>query len=142
MDNDYIIINQSFFNRFKNKFLLSSFNSSSKLFLESDQWHDLEEAEDGNVFRWSQPLSKIKFENVNGIVVNFSCPIGREIHIYNNRINETLNLIPNKLYKVLINVSGTQELCFETEAYVPEQDTRELGVCFNKISEHAVLSCI
>jgi len=142
MEKDFIVINQSMFNRLKNKMSIASFNSESKLFLSGQSWFELETDSMGNNFRWSRPIAEINYENISGLRIDFMCPIGRKVHIYNNRINTNLTLVPNKLYKLLINVSGTVKLTIETDEFIPEKDTRELGLCFHKISENSTPTLI
>lgn len=139
---DAIIINQSFLNRIKNILSVKSFNSASTLSLSGTDWHEVEKDLDGNKFRWSFPKTTITYENVSALRVKFTCPVGREVRIYNDRINFKQKLTPNKPYIFIINCVGTKDLTIETDSYMPENDTRSLGLCFAQVCEHPSLSCL
>lgn len=139
---DAIIINQSFWNRFKNLFSFKSFNAYSTLTVNGGDWHEVETDSNNIKFRWSHPKTTIEYENISALRIKFNCPIGREISIKNNKINFQYKLIPNKMYVLIINCNGTSSLTIETDAYMPENDTRSLGLCFFEISEHPALSCL
>jgi hypothetical protein len=139
---DAIIINQSFLDRLKNTFSVRSFNSASTLTLSGTDWHEVEKDLDGNKFRWSHPKTTINYENISALRIKIHCPIGREVKIYNNKINVTYKLTPNKPYTFVINCVGTSYLTVETDTYMPENDTRSLGLCFSQVCEHPSLSCL
>lgn len=139
---DEIIINQSFWNRFKNFFRFKSFNAYSTLVVNGTDWHDMESNSNGVKFRWSFPKSKIDYKNISALRLQFNCPIGREITIKNNKINYKSKLIANRMYTLIINCDNTSSLIIETDSYMPENDTRSLGLCFFEISEHPALSCL
>lgn len=137
-----IIINQSFLNRIKNIISTKSFGMASTLSLNGDDWYEVERDENNNKFRWSYPKTSIIYENIPALRIQVVCPIGREIKIYNNRINFKEKLLPNKKYTFIINCSGTNKLSVETDPYLPENDTRSLGLCFSQVCEHPSLSCL
>ena len=139
---DAIIINQSFWNRIKNVLSVRPFNSVSTLTLNGGDWHEIEKDGDGNKFRWSQPKTKIEYENISALRIKLVCPIGREVHIFNDKIDYKHKLTPNKSYTFIINIVGTNFLNVETDAYMPENDTRQLGLCFSQVCEHPSLSCL
>ena len=97
---DAIIINQSFWDRLKNIFKVKSFNSASTLSLSGTDWHEVEKNLEGNKFRWSFPKTTITYENISALRVKLVCPVGREIHIHNDRIDFKHKLTPNKPYFV------------------------------------------
>lgn len=140
---DAIIINQPFFSRLRNLLSLRAFNSASTLSLTgAGDWHDVEKDADGNKFRWSQPKTKIQYENIPALRIKLVCPIGREVKIFNDKVNHTQKLTPNKPYIFIVNTVGTTHLNVETDAYMPENDTRSLGLCFSQVCEHPSLSCL
>lgn len=139
---DAIIINQSFWNRIKSFFSVKAFNSASTLTLNGSDWHEIEKDIDGNKFRWSYPKTTIEFENISAIRIKVVCPIGREVHIYNNKISSKHKLTPNKSYIFIVNCVGAKSLTIETETYMPENDIRQLGLCFFQVCEHPSLSCL
>lgn len=139
---DEVIINQSFWNRFKSLFVLKSFNAYSTLTINGTDWHETETNSNGVKFRWSHPKTRIDYKNIPALRIKFNCPIGREITIKNNRINHKCKLTANKMYTFIINCNNTSSLTIETDAYMPENDIRSLGLCFFEISEHPSLSCL
>lgn len=139
---DAITINQSFVSRLKNLFSLKAFNSASTLTLNGSDWHEVEKDADGNKFRWSHPKTKIEYENISSLRIKFVCPIGREVKISNDKVAYTQKLVANKKYTFIINTSNTSFLSIETDAYMPENDTRSLGLCFSQVCEHPSLSCL
>jgi hypothetical protein len=139
---DAIIINQSFWNRLKNIVSVRPFNSASTLTLNGGDWHEMEKDIEGNKFRWAHPKTKIEYENISALRVRVVCPIGREVKLYNDKINYTQKLTPNKPYTFIINTVGTTYLNVETDAYMPENDTRSLGLCFSQVCEHPSLACL
>lgn len=139
---DAIIINQSLWNRLKYRFSMQPFNTASTLTLNGSDWHEVEKDADLNKFRWSFPKTTINYENVAALRVKLTCPIGREIRIHNDRVDYKTKLTPNKPYTFVINTIGTTFLNIETDAYMPENDTRQLGVCFTQVCEHPSLSCL
>ena len=84
---DVIIINQPFLKRLRNAFSVRTFNTTGTLSLTGVDWYDVEKDFDGNKFRWSQPKTKIEFENISALRIKLLCPIGREVHIFNDKIN-------------------------------------------------------
>lgn len=141
MENE-IIINQSLWNRFKNLFSFKHFNQYSTLNVNGTDWYETESDLNGNKFRWSHPNTTIEYENISSLRIKFNCPIGREIKIYNNKLNYKHKLTANKMYTFIINCNNTDHLTIETDAYMPENDTRSLGLCFFEISEHPALHCL
>jgi hypothetical protein len=139
---DAIIINQSFWNRIKNILGVRAFNSASTLSLSGTDWHEVEKDLDGNKFRWSFPKTVITYENISALRVKLVCPVGREIHIHNDRIDFKHKLTPNKPYIFIINTVGTKDLTIETDPYMPENETRSLGLCFSQVCEHPSLACL
>jgi hypothetical protein len=139
---DAIIINQSFWNRIKNILGVRAFNSASTLSLSGTDWHEVEKDLDGNKFRWSFPKTVITYENISALRVKLVCPVGREIHIQNDRIDFKHKLTPNKPYIFIINTVGTKDLTIETDPYMPENETRSLGLCFSQVCEHPSLACL
>lgn len=139
---DAIIINQSFWNRIKNILGVRAFNSASTLSLSGTDWHEVEKDLDGNKFRWSFPKTVITYENISALRVRLVCPVGREIHIHNDRIDFKHKLTPNKPYIFIINTVGTKDLTIETDPYMPENETRSLGLCFSQVCEHPSLACL
>jgi hypothetical protein len=139
---DAIIINQSFWNRIKGIFSMKAFNSASTLTLIGGNWHEVEKDIDGNKFRWAHPKTVIEFENISAIRFRVVCPIGREVHIYNGKVDFKQKLTPNKPYTFIVNCNATTSLTVETDAYMPENDTRQLGLCFFQVCEHPSLSCL
>jgi hypothetical protein len=139
---DAIIINQSFWNRIKNILGVRAFNSASTLSLSGTDWHEVEKDLDGNKFRWSFPKTVITYDNISALRVKLVCPVGREIHIHNDRIDFKHKLTPNKPYIFIINTVGTKDLTIETDPYMPENETRSLGLCFSQVCEHPSLACL
>ena len=139
---DAIIINQSFWNRIKNILGVRAFNSASTLSLSGTDWHEVEKDLDGNKFRWSFPKTVITYDNISALRVKLVCPVGREIHIHNDRIDFKHKLTPNKPYIFIINTVGTKDLTIETDPYMPENETRSLGLCFTQVCEHPSLACL
>ena len=140
---DYaIIINQSFLDRIKNILTVRAFNSASTLSLSGTDWHEVEKDLDGNKFRWSFPKPVVTYENISALRVKLTCPVGREVHIFNDRIDFKHKLTPNKPYIFIINTVGTKDLTIETDPYMPENETRSLGLCFSQVCEHPSLACL
>ena len=139
---DAIIINQPFFNRLRSVFSMKSFNSASTLTLTGNDWHETEKGADGSRFRWSFPKTQIQYENISALRIKLVCPIGRDVKIYNDKVSYTQKLTPNKPYIFIVNTVGTTYLNIETDAYMPENDTRQLGLCFSQVCEHPSLSCL
>ena len=139
---DAIIINQSFLKRLKNAFSMRAFNTTGTLTLTGVDWYDVEKDGDDNRFRWSHPKTRIEFENISALRIKLLCPIGREVHIFNDKINFKQKLSTNKPYTFVINTVGSMYLNIETEPYMPENDTRQLGLCFTQVCEHPSLSCL
>lgn len=139
---DAIIINQSFLDRIKNILTVRAFNSASTLSLSGTDWHEVEKDLDGNKFRWSFPKTVVTYENISALRIKLTCPVGREIHIFNDRIDFKHKLTPNKPYIFIINTVGTKDLTIETDPYMPENETRSLGLCFSQVCEHPSLACL
>lgn len=139
---DEVIINQSFWNRFKSLFKFKSFNAYSTLTVNGTDWYETEMDSNNVKFRWSHPKTTIDYKNISALRIKFNCPIGREITIKNNKISHKCKLTANKMYTFIVNCSNTDSLTIETDAYMPENDTRSLGLCFFEISEHPALSCL
>lgn len=125
LKNKIQFIKQRGFGKYLNRFKNSDIQVLS---LDTDTWYD-QETDDGTVFCWSKPESKILINGIKTLEITISCPIGRVINFKGIGINEKVILKQDVKHTFNIETRGLTELLILSESYTPENDQRCLGIC-------------
>ncbi len=125
LKNNIQIINQRGILKYLNRFKKADIQLVT---LDTDTWYD-QETDDGTVFCWSKPESRILLNGINRLEITVSCPIGRIIGFKGKGINQTVILKRDVKHTFNIETRGLTELLILSESYTPENDERCLGIC-------------
>ena len=125
LKNNIQVIRQKGLLKYLNRFKKTDIQIVS---LDPNTWYD-QETDDGIVFCWSKPESRILLNGINRLEITVSCPVGRIIGFKGVGINETITLKRDAKHTFNIETRGLTDLLILSESYTPENDERGLGIC-------------
>ena len=143
MSNTLIKIKQPFYVKYVSALKkltkkLSRIKTDPNIQRDSEVWYGLEQAND-RPFRWSHPITRIKLQNVDQVVIVLSDPLGRELNIKTKEVDQTVKLSPDLEHKIIISTYDADEITLRIDPFNPESDSRSLGAQYYSITSEDTL---